>query len=311
MEKRLYDLKINPAYKSLIPAPTAYEYGALEASLLAEGCHDPLITCNGVIIDGHTRYEICHKHNIPFEYIEMEFKDEKAVKLWMAKNQLARRNINVFGKCEVLIKVEEPLREKLEEEAEERRRRKISEYRKNNETAGNCPASNDIETREVIAQMAGTSARTYKKVKYVVENGAPETISLAENGEISIDRAYRDTKEKKVPVKDSSIPEVQPEEMNIEEPEEAPTSDTPDLCSYIEHQTEDPVMHTEPERDPRPYQFVRDQVEFAVDNMIADMKVGVYCLRDEDFDKKKELKAIIKEGCRRAANIIDEMEKLG
>ena len=81
-------------FEYLLPKLTKDERNALEESLLKEGCRDPIVTWRGTIIDGHNRYSICKKHNIPFNVKEMdELSDEDAVKTWMINNQLCRRNL--------------------------------------------------------------------------------------------------------------------------------------------------------------------------------------------------------------------------
>ena len=86
-------LKINEDFRSLIPSLTDDEFEKLEASCLSEGIRDALVTWNGVIIDGHNRYEIAQKHNLPFDTKELDFANEFAVKEWMIVNQLGRRNL--------------------------------------------------------------------------------------------------------------------------------------------------------------------------------------------------------------------------
>jgi len=86
-------LKIDPAFKTLIPPLNKTEYLRLEASLVAEGCRDPIVIWEGTIIDGHNRYEICCRRNIPFQTRSMEFECREAVIAWMCSNQLARRNL--------------------------------------------------------------------------------------------------------------------------------------------------------------------------------------------------------------------------
>ena len=66
-------LKINPEFKDLIRPLRKKELLQLEENLLADGCREPIITWNGFIVDGHNRYELCSKHNIPFKVIEKEF----------------------------------------------------------------------------------------------------------------------------------------------------------------------------------------------------------------------------------------------
>ena len=61
-------LKIDPEFKALIPPLTPDERAGLEASILTEGCRDALIVWGDILIDGHNRYEICTKHNIPYKF---------------------------------------------------------------------------------------------------------------------------------------------------------------------------------------------------------------------------------------------------
>lgn len=83
----------DPEFAHWIAPLTADERRLLEESLLDEGCRDPITTWNGVIVDGHHRYWICSEHGIPFEIRERAFADREAVKEWMLRNQLARRNL--------------------------------------------------------------------------------------------------------------------------------------------------------------------------------------------------------------------------
>jgi len=88
------EISTTEQFEYLLPKLTADERKALEESLLKEGCRDPIVTWRGTIIDGHNRYSICKKNNIPFNVKEMDgFPDEDAVKMWMINNQLSRRNL--------------------------------------------------------------------------------------------------------------------------------------------------------------------------------------------------------------------------
>jgi DNA modification methylase len=87
-------IKIDPEFQSLIPPLAPEERQQLEANILTDGCRDPLVIWNGVLIDGHNRYEICTKHGIGFETVEKEFADRDAAMDWMDANQLGRRNLS-------------------------------------------------------------------------------------------------------------------------------------------------------------------------------------------------------------------------
>ena len=86
-------LKIDPYFKSLIRPLSQQEFIQLEENILADGCRDPIVIWNDVIIDGHNRYEICTKHHIPFSYIEMDFSCREEAVAWICSNQLGRRNL--------------------------------------------------------------------------------------------------------------------------------------------------------------------------------------------------------------------------
>lgn len=92
------ELIIDPEFKALIPPLTKDEYELLEQSIKTEGCREPILCWDGIIVDGHNRYEICTKYGIKFETKQKEFATRDDVKLWMIGNQLARRNINNYAR---------------------------------------------------------------------------------------------------------------------------------------------------------------------------------------------------------------------
>ncbi|GAH15991.1 unnamed protein product, partial [marine sediment metagenome] len=59
-------LNINPEYKQLVPRASSAEYKTLETDMIAKGEATEAIIINkqDVILDGHTRYEICLKQEL-------------------------------------------------------------------------------------------------------------------------------------------------------------------------------------------------------------------------------------------------------
>jgi hypothetical protein len=88
-----FTLSINTEFKSLIPPLSSEEYAQLEKNIIADGCRDPLVVFNNTLVDGHNRYEICVKHDLPFIFLEKDFSSKDAAKLWMIDNQKGRRNL--------------------------------------------------------------------------------------------------------------------------------------------------------------------------------------------------------------------------
>lgn len=84
---------INQEFKNLIPPQTDEEHARLESMIVSEGCRDSLVVWGGVLVDGHNRYEICTRLNLPYTVVEREFADSDAVCDWIEQNQLSRRNL--------------------------------------------------------------------------------------------------------------------------------------------------------------------------------------------------------------------------
>jgi hypothetical protein len=88
-------LKVNPAFEALIPLQSKGEYMALDQSIQAEGCRDPLTVWKGknVVLDGHTRRMLCAGHKKQVKVREVELADEKAAVEYILQIQRERRNL--------------------------------------------------------------------------------------------------------------------------------------------------------------------------------------------------------------------------
>lgn len=199
----MQEVKIKEEFKNLIPPLQAEERRELEQSIKDFGVRDKLITWHGIIVDGHNRYEICQKYDIPFQVTEMEFKDEDEAKEWIMRNQLARRNLTDLMR----IRIADRLRESIAARA---RAKQLSELKQNTVSPiwekrqaekGReqiCPTmkkAERVETAQEIADLAGVGKSTVYRYQ-AVENKAPEPIKQAmQNEEISINKAYEYTRD--------------------------------------------------------------------------------------------------------------------
>lgn len=71
-------------------------YAALEAEILAGGGpRDALVVWKeqNVLLDGRHRMRICSAHGLPYRVEPISLPDEAAARDWVARNQLARRNL--------------------------------------------------------------------------------------------------------------------------------------------------------------------------------------------------------------------------
>ena len=302
MEKKVYELNIDPELRDYIPPLSQVEFDLLRESIVEEGCSEPLSVWNGTIVDGHNRYKICHENNIPFEYREMIFNSKQDAMFWMAKRQLGRRNLKPFQRCELVY----PLEKQIREEVEKRRRAAISNTKKGVNTG--LVLDQCRRTGDYMAEYADISKATWYKSKALIENVADEIKEELRKDKVTINAAYNAFKnqEKKAAEKlleEKETKQVEDKETKqLEENKENPPIDA--HASYLEGPLEVPDLQEEPERTPKPYPYVKDQVHFAIENMLKELAIGLSWLRDEDMDKAGELLEMLENGCERASKLI-------
>lgn len=182
------EIVIAPELKNMIVPLLPEEYAQLEENILAEGCRDPLVLWYDVLIDGHNRYEICQRHGLKYATVQ---KDDLVslddAKLWLAKNQLGRRNINDFVRAELalIIKPALVLQAKQRQEATQAKPgQQVSQVVQNS-------APPRAKTRDDLAKVAGVSHDTISKVEKIIEKAAPEVIEQVRSGAISIAAAAK------------------------------------------------------------------------------------------------------------------------
>lgn len=188
------EYRIDQELQDVMPELSDDEYRELEASLLKDGFKgSPIIVWGDVIIDGHNRYEICKKHDIPYEIKALDFDNKEEVIQWMVRAQLGRRNLSPLQRIK-LVETYRPIYEKqaaLNKSANGGN--KMSELEKSTTP---LPPKEKIDVRAKLASDAGVSTNTYSKGKKILESEDSELIRQVEKGEKSINKAFHEIKEK-------------------------------------------------------------------------------------------------------------------
>jgi 16S rRNA G966 N2-methylase RsmD len=182
-------MTINPKFRALIPPLAPEELAQLEANISADGCRDPLVTWRDMLIDGHNRYEICTRRNIPFKTVSKSFQDEDEAMLWMIDNQAGRRNLPDIDKISLASKKEEIFRRKAKENQGTR-----------TDLSAKLPKGEPVHTRAESAKAAGVGERTYDAGKLILEAAekgeiAPEVMDDLRSRKVAIHRVAKDIKE--------------------------------------------------------------------------------------------------------------------
>lgn len=178
--------KIDPEFKALIPPLSDDERADLEANLKTwGGAREPLVEWNGLLLDGHNRFEICQRLGLHFEVTSAPFSIDTRddAKIWIIDNQKGRRNLPPFVRIEL--------------EAE--RARILAARAKANQAAGGREkvrqnSDKAIDVKRDIASATGTSHDTVHKARTIIDR-APEPIKEAvRRQELSIHAGYEATK---------------------------------------------------------------------------------------------------------------------
>jgi len=158
--------KINRRFKALIPPLSHGEFRQLEDNILAHGCRDAIKLWRGFIVDGHNRYAICQKHNIPYETTKLRLPSRQGAKLWIIENQQGRRNLSDATRIKLALSKASLLRE------------------------GRQSHPNTAPIRPLAAKEAGVSERNVYKYMKIQELGGAKLIQQVDSGELKIGTAY-------------------------------------------------------------------------------------------------------------------------
>jgi len=87
------EIFIDEEFNSLLPELDEKTHASLEENLLNNGCVYPILLWGNIIIDGHIRYQICKKHDIPFSTVNKDFASRDDALVWIITTQILRRNL--------------------------------------------------------------------------------------------------------------------------------------------------------------------------------------------------------------------------
>lgn len=140
---------IDPEFQEWLMPLSSEEYELLEKNVIETGCRDPLITWNGILIDGHHRHSICKAHNIPFIVVESALQTREDVKNWIINNQLGRRNVTPEQRNYLIGKMYRETKNEVSNPDG------INQHKEDG-----CNSCNQPKTEEIIAEKFNVSPRT-------------------------------------------------------------------------------------------------------------------------------------------------------
>ncbi|MBB3796679.1 MULTISPECIES: plasmid replication/partition related protein [Xanthomonas] len=200
------NIVVKEELKAYIDPLTPDEHEALERSLLAEGCRDALVLWGDVLVDGHNRYGICQKHDLPFQTVQNpRFQSMQDVQLWMIEQHLGRRSVSDFQRGVLALRKREILaaRQRSQRDADaaaeapavadiEQSATGIDHDATPAATDNDSPPWEETSTpvsRAELAREARLSNNQVVMIERIHKQAAPEVVQAVKAGEISISAA--------------------------------------------------------------------------------------------------------------------------
>lgn len=186
------EYKIDPELNAVLPELSETDYKALEQSLLAEGFKGaPIMVWGDIIVDGHNRYEICNKHNIPYEIKEIEFENKEEAIIWMVRQQIGRRTLTPLQR----IKIVEKYRPFYKKRAEKNKSLNGGNKKADLENSTTpLPKEQKVDVRAELAKDADVSTNTYSRGLEILKSGNEELIKETLSGQKTINKAYNESR---------------------------------------------------------------------------------------------------------------------
>ena len=178
-----------PEMEQLLPPLSGEQFSSLEQDILENGCYTPIIVNEKmIIIDGHNRFRICEKHDLPFQMLVFTFVDLLEAKQWALDTQKGRRNLDKWELGQIALK----LKPEIEAKAKANQSAAGGDKSGRGALSVNSPkALQPIDTRKELAQAVGIGEQTMGRIAQLAEN-APQSLKNAlENKELSINRGWR------------------------------------------------------------------------------------------------------------------------
>lgn len=188
------DVVIDPELKDYLRNLKLDEREALVESVKKDGFTDPLVIWlnHGILVDGHNRHSVWQDEfgsdpdKAP-EIVEKHFADKDAVKEYMARKQLGRRNLSDAERVKFALL----LKPVLAKEAE------TNLHLAKGKGVKGVQNSAQVKTVDKIAKTAGVSRDTVQKVEKVLKAGSDKVKKDMLAGDLSINKAHETVNPKK------------------------------------------------------------------------------------------------------------------
>lgn len=175
-------IKIHDEYLALVPRPTKDQYNSLKNSIRDDGLQVPIIiNQDGVILDGHTRFQACNELKIKPVFVIKHFEDQDKEKEFVVITNLARRHLTLFQRGEVCFNFYE--------------KERATKYQRAGQNTWKTRRGEAYEKQERLldrfGRMIGAGASTAHMLVWLIDNADETTKDLLRTEQLTIPTAYK------------------------------------------------------------------------------------------------------------------------
>lgn len=182
---RLVNLIVDEEYFDLVPRPTKEDRHSLKQSILADGQQLPIVVNHHkVILDGHTRFEICNELHLKTKFVVKRFPSKYEERKFVIMSNLARRNLSKFQKIEMCWDIYENEKKRAWE--------RVSSQGGPNwkGTHNRYGAEREGNAAEIFGKYMDSGHTTIAQVQWLKQNTNKSMLKKLRDGKISISKAY-------------------------------------------------------------------------------------------------------------------------
>ena len=206
-------LKIDEDYLDLVPRPTNEERQILKFSIMDDGLQQPIIANQKrIILDGHTRSEICEELNIKPKYVIKKFSSIEEERKFVILSNLARRNLSKFQKILLAWEIYENEKKRARERELWKTNPKMAVTDKKGKIVRIKYKIKEGNASEIFGKYMGTGHTVIHQVEWLKNNATKNVIKKLISGELTINRAYHLMKGIKRLPRSSKKPSIRPKE---------------------------------------------------------------------------------------------------
>lgn len=216
MSKQI-QIHVDDSFLDLVPRPSKEQRKALKESIQEEGQQEPIVVdSTGMILDGHTRFEVCQELHLKPKYVIKEFSDDDQKRTYAITVNLKRRHLNDYQIFELL----QSEFKKIQERNEAERRKTISGIRKG-EIEPHSREYNRSKSITQLSQLSGIRVQTLEQCKAIKESGNLKIVTRVRSGTMEPRQAYMilrkkgDVKKQLISLKYRSKLEITYDMLNI------------------------------------------------------------------------------------------------